>query len=209
MHAIHWFVAVCTIVNATACSNPDEERTRKTTQPTYDRITGKLTELTYDRNQNGVIDTWADMDGSLLLRSRSDMNEDGSLDRWEYYDDKGALTKVGYSRRQDGRVDAWAFSGADGQVNRVEVSSTANEKAIDRWEHYVSGAIARAEADTNGDGRPDTWQSYEAGSLKAASMDQDGDGRPDRRLTYSQDVLVLIETNPDEAGIFRESVRVR
>jgi hypothetical protein len=209
VHVIRWLAAVCTIVSMTACSNPEAERIRKTTQPTYDRTTGKLTELTYDRNQNGTIDTWADMEGSLLLRSRSDLDEDGSLDRWEYYDDKGFLTKVGFSRRQDGRADAWAFSGPDGKVERIEVSSMADEKTIDRWEHYISGSIANAEADTNGDGRPDMWQSYEAGALKAAYMDEDGDGRPDRRLTYSAGALVLIETDPDASGAFRRSVRVQ
>ena len=41
-----------------------------------------------------------------------------------------------------------------------------------------------------------------------ARVDEDGDGRPDRRLTYSNGALTLIETERDESGIFRRSVRV-
>ena len=107
-----------------ACSDPEKERIKQTTKATYDQKTGKLTELTYDRNKNGKIDTWTEMDGSRPVRSRSDLDEDGKLDRWEYYDDKGGLVKVGFSRKQDGRPDAWAFSGPDGKVQRVEISST-------------------------------------------------------------------------------------
>src|SRR5678815_2905010 len=69
-----------------ACSDPEHERIVKTTQPTYDNDTGRLVELTFDRNRNGTVDTWTEMDGSRMLRSRSDLDEDGTIDRWEYYD---------------------------------------------------------------------------------------------------------------------------
>jgi antitoxin component YwqK of YwqJK toxin-antitoxin module len=204
-----WLVSIWAIASLAGCSNPEKERIRETTRPTYDKTTGKLTELTYDRDKNGKIDTWTEMDGSRPVRSRSDLDEDGKLDRWEYYDEKGALTKVGFSRKQDGRADAWAFSGPDGKVQRVEISSTSDEKKIDRWEYYEGGVLVRAEEDGNGDGRPDKWETYEAGSVKTASMDENGDGRPDRRLTYSGGALVLIESEPDAGGAFRKSVQVK
>jgi antitoxin component YwqK of YwqJK toxin-antitoxin module len=191
------------------CSDPEKERIKQTTKATYDKTTGKLTELTYDRNKNGKIDTWTEMDGSRPLRSRSDLDEDGKLDRWEYYDDKGGLIKVGFSRKQDGHPDAWAFSGPDGKVQRVEISSTSDEKKIDRREYYEAGVLVRAEEDGNGDGKPDKWETYEAGSVKTASMDENGDGRPDRRLTYAGGALILIESEPDASGVFQKSVQVK
>lgn len=200
---------VCALVAAAACSDPGASPAKKTTVPTYDKTTGKLTQLTYDRNNNGVIDTWTDMDGRTPLRSRIDLDEDGKIDRWEYYDAKGNLARVGFSRKNDGKVDAWAYSGPDGKVERVEVSSTGDEKKIDRREFYEGGVLARVEEDTDGDGRVDLWQTYEQGALKTASMDENGDGRPDRRLTYERGVLVLIESEPDAAGRFTKRVEVK
>jgi antitoxin component YwqK of YwqJK toxin-antitoxin module len=209
LRVLPWLAAACTAIGLAACSDPEKTRIKQTTQATYDKATGKLTELTYDRNQNGKIDTWTEMDGTRPLRSRSDLDEDGKIDRWEYYDEKGALTKVGFSRKQDGRADAWAFSGPDGKVERVEISSTADEKKIDRWEFYDAGALARVEEDTNRDGRADKWETYESGAVKTAAMDENGDGRPDRRLTYAGGALVLIESEPDASGTFRKAVRVQ
>jgi hypothetical protein len=192
-----------------SCADPDKERVKQTTVPTYDKSTGKLTQLTYDRNKNGKVDTWTDMNGTKPLRSRSDLDEDGTIDRWEYYDEKGALAKVGFSRKKDGKPDAWGYSGPDGKLLRVEISSTGDENKIDRWEYYEGEALVRAEEDTNGDGRRDKWETYKGGALATASMDEDGDGRPDRRLTYADGRLVLIESDPDASGAFRKVVRVQ
>jgi antitoxin component YwqK of YwqJK toxin-antitoxin module len=202
---------VCAALAAlSACSNPDTERARRTTLPTYDKKTGKLTELTYDRNKNGVIDTWTEMDGSKALRARIDLDEDGKIDRWEYYDDQGQLAKVGFSRKNDGTVDAWAFSGPDGQVARIEIASTGDPAKIDRREYYANGELVRAEEDTDGNGRVDKWETYEHGALKTAAMDENGDGRPDRRLTYGANgELVLIESEPDSSGAFTKRVEPR
>ena len=192
-----------------ACSDPDAARAKETTRPTYDKATGKLTQLTYDANKNGTIDTWTDMDGARPLRSRIDRDEDGRIDRWEYYDETGALAKVGFSRRQADKPDAWAFSGADGTVARVDSSSAGDETKIDRREFYEGGAMVRAETDSNGDGRTDKWETYESGALKIAAMDENGDGTPDRRLTYAAGALVLIESEPDPSGAFQKRVIVK
>jgi hypothetical protein len=200
-----------------ACSDPDRERLKQTTRATYDQTTGRLKELTHDANKNGRIDTWTDMDGTRPLRSRIDRDEDGKLDRWEYYDDKGQLAKVGFSRANDGTPDAWAFSGPDGKVVRVEVSSARDERKIDRWERYDPatagadgmGALIAAEEDVNGDGKPDKWETYDRGTLTSAAFDEDHDGRADRRLTYEAGALATIESEPDAAGKYTRQVRVK
>jgi hypothetical protein len=168
-------------------------RLKETTRATYDKSTGKLKELTYDSNANGRIDTWTEMDGARALRSRIDRNEDGKIDRWEYYDDSGRLLKVGFSRRDDGKLDAWAFSGSDGRVNRIEIASSGDEQKVERREFYepsLAGAgeptaLVRAEEDTNGDGRIDKWETYENGAVKTVAFDENGDGTADRRLSYA------------------------
>ena len=208
---------VCVACWAAACSNPEKDRLRETTKATYDQNTGRLKELTYDANKDGRIDTWTEMDGTRPIRARIDRNQDGKLDRWEYYDNAGQLAKVGFSRADDGQPDAWAYSGPDGKVVRVEISSTRDEKKIDRWERYEAkaagpdgmGALLEAREDANGDGKPDKWETYEAGALKTAAFDENHDGTADRRLTYEAGTLVSIETEPDGSGQFRKKVPVK
>jgi hypothetical protein len=208
MRTLFCLAVVCAAVSS-ACADPERERIKQTTKPTYDKTTGKLTELTYDRNKNGKIDTWTDMDGTRPLRSRIDLDEDGTIDRWEYYGDKGDLLKVGFSRKKDGKPDAWAYSGANDKVERVEISSTADEHKIDRWEHYAAAGLVSAEEDTNGDGHADKWETYEAGALKTAAFDENADGKPDRRLTYANGQLTLIETLPGASGDYAHKVAVK
>jgi hypothetical protein len=203
-------LAILMAVAATACTDAEKERLIRTTVPTYDKATGKLTQLTYDANRDGRVDTWTSMDGTRPLVSRIDRNEDGRADRWEYYDGSGALTKVGFSRKDDDQVDAWAFPGPDGQVERIESSSTGSETRIDRREYYVpsrAGAggqptLARVEIDADDDGRIDRWETYEDGVLHTVAFDGNGDSQPDQRLTYARGTLVLIESDPDGAGGF-------
>ena len=198
-----------------ACSNPESQRLENTTKASYDPASGRLKELTYDANKNGRIDTWTEMDGARPVRARIDRDEDGRLDRWEYYGEKGELTKVGFSRAGTGVPDAWAFAGPDGRIVRVEASSAADEHKIDRWERYRPtaaeglGELLAVEEDGNRDGRPDKWETYAAGTLKTVSFDEDRDGRPDRRLTYAAGALSAIETEPDSSGKYGRLVRVK
>jgi hypothetical protein len=203
------FLLFLAVVCLTSCADPEKDRLRETTKPTYDPNTGRLKELTFDQDKNGTIDTWTDMDGARPVLTRMDRNEDGRLDRWEYYGPDGQLLKVGFSRKDDGKPDAWAYSGADGTIERIEVSSIGDEKKIDRREYYAAGGLARAEDDTNADGVADKWETYENGAVRTASFDENGDGKPDRRFTYSGGTLVLIESEPDATGRYGKRVDVK
>lgn len=202
---------------AAGCADSSKQRLRETTKPTYDKTTGKLKELTYDSNANGRIDTWTEMDGARPLMSRIDRDEDGRIDRWEYYGEGGTLVKIGFSRKDSDKPDAWAFPGTDGKVLRIEMSSVADEHRIDRWEHYDAarvgpdgrGALVRAEEDTNRDGRPDKWETYENDAIRTVAFDENGDGAADRRLTYEGPSVKLIESNPDASGRFAKRVAVK
>lgn len=202
-------IGLAALVATASCSHPAPDPAKQTTKPTYDKTTGKLTALTYDRNGNGVIDTWTDMDGAKPLRSRIDQDENGTIDRWEYYDDQGKLLKVGFSRNNTGKPDAWSFADPDGKIARVEISLTGDEQKIDRWEYYNEAGLVRAEEDINGDGRVDKWEAYESDAITAAEFDEDGDGTRDRRLTYNGGALALIESEPDGSGHYAKRVVVR
>jgi hypothetical protein len=211
-------IAAVSAAAALSCSDPDRERLKATTKATYDNATGRLTELTFDANRNGKIDTWTEMDGNRPVRSRLDRDEDGRIDRWEYYDAGGKLAKVGFSRRADGKPDAWAYPNPQGRIVRIEVSSSGDEARIDRWEEYDpqgaagpdgSGPLVQVAQDTNGDGKRDKWEKYANGRVLTAEFDEDGDERPDRRLTYDDAELVSVETAPDGRGGYAKRVVLR
>lgn len=187
--------------------DPAQLRAERTIEAEYDLETGRLQLITFDSDDNGVIDTWSYMDGNIPLRTEIDQDEDGTVDRWEYYRENRTLEKVGFSRGGGGVVDAWAFEGDDGEVARIEVSTLANG-TVDRWEHYEAGALVRVEEDLDFDGGADKWETREAGRVATVAFDQNGDGRPERRLVYDAGVLVAIESEPDEQGVYRNRVDV-
>ncbi len=198
------------LTGAAACgSDSDTDPARTSPQPTYDPDTGKLTRLTADINGNGVIDAWTYMDGSLVLRTEVDTDEDGQIDRWEFADERGRIVRTAWSRAKNGRADAWALIDEEGRPVRAWMSASGDESRPDRWEYYEGGALVRSEDDTTGSGRPDRWDTYEHGVVHTTAFDEDADGRPDRRLTYdSSGQLALIETDPDDDGTYRRQQRV-
>ncbi len=191
---------VCALCAACARS-PEHQQI----EPQYDKQTGRLRLLKYDGNRNGKVDAISYMDGSRVLRIEIDKDEDGRVDRWEYYDAQQNLVKVGFSRSGDGKEDAWSYAAADGTPVRLEISTHGDGK-VTRTEYYEKGAIVRAEEDSDGDGAIDRWETYsDAGSesrLVSVAFDTGHHGRPDRRLTYEADGAVRVEVDPDGDGRF-------
>ena len=205
------------VLGLSVWANADRTGATAAITPTYDKTSGKLSELSYDSNHDGRADMWTDMDGTRPLRSRIDRNGDGKVDRWEEYDERGALVKIGISRKNDGHADAWIPAKTDNAIRRVEVSSTNDEHKIDRWEYYdVShagddelGVLLRVEEDPAGDGKVHKWETYSNGVLETVAFDEDGDGKPDRRLTYRGGALAVIESDPDATGRFTKRTEIR
>jgi hypothetical protein len=214
--------AACLAVLAASasCGNRDSEQARlkATTQASYDFTTGKLAEITYDKNKNGRIDTWTKMDGSVPVSSRIDTNEDGKIDRWETYGPDGKLVKVDWERAPvpgpanpvvayTGQPNATAYFNGDGDIEKIEYyerSDVTGQKDITRREMYnAAKQLTRAEEDSDGDGMMDRFETYAGGAIRTVEFDEKKpyDGKPDRRMTYSPEgVLVLIETEPDGNG---------
>ncbi len=70
-----------------ACApDPEQERLERAIGAEYNEETGRLELLTYDSNDNGTVDVWTYMDGTAVLRAEVDANEDGLIERWEYYE---------------------------------------------------------------------------------------------------------------------------
>ena len=178
----HGFLSSALILIVGGCGSPPES---KQIQAEYDKQSGKLRQLTYDSNKNGRSDSFSYMDGTKVLRVEIDKDEDGKIERWEYYGADQKLEKVGLSRLNDGKVDEWAYQGPDGTVAKVEIS-TKHDGKVSRTEFYEKEALVRAEEDTDGNGAIDKWEAYSNGSLTSVAFDTEGAGRPTRRLVYGK-----------------------
>ena len=181
----------------------------------YDPVSGRLKELAFDATQNGRNDATGFMDGTRVQRIEVDEDEDGTVDRWEFYNADRRLERVGVSRLRNGRVDAMAFYGQDGDVERIEIS-TVGDGLFNRVEFYRQGSLTRVEEDTNGDRRVDKWETYadtppsaagQSPPIATAAFDDCLRGTPTRRLVYRSDGtgVLRVEMDPDGDGEFRES----
>jgi len=151
--------------------------------PAYDEATGKLSRLAYDSNNNGTDDSWALMDGARLIKLEADENEDGRIDRWEYY----PASVSGGPRQPPERIER----------------ATRFDGRISRREFFERGAMTRVEEDVDGNGAVDKWETYTDGALVTLALDTSGRGRPDRRLVYRPDgSLERIEADPTGSGRF-------
>ena len=151
--------------------------------PAYDAATGKLTRLAYDSDDNGTDDTWASMDGTRLVSLEADENEDGQIDRWEFYPPD-------------------AKTGPRQAPERIE-RATRLDGRVSRREFFEQGVMTRVEEDTDGNGAIDKWETYKDGALVLLALDTAGRGQPDRRFVYRADgSLERMEADRDGRGTF-------
>ena len=197
-----------------SCSLPDRPL-REQAAAKYDPVSGRLREFAFDTTQNGRNDSVGFMDGTRIHRIEVDEDEDGKVDRWEFYDQNRRLERAGFSRQRNGVLDGMAFYGPGGQVERVEIS-TRGDGSFNRIEFYRLESLARVEEDTNGDGRTDKWETYtidprgvagRSPSMATASFDDAFRGTPSRRLVYNPGGtgILRIEVDPDGDGTFETS----
>jgi hypothetical protein len=124
------------------------------------------------------------MDGTRIHKLEADENEDGKIDRWEYYPASSLP------------------AGGKPTPERIE-RATRMDGRVSRREFFERGSLARIEEDTNGDGAVDKWETYAGGVLSALALDMQHRGTPDRKLIYRPDgTLDRIEVDPAGTGRF-------
>ena len=74
----HRLAGVVILVTLAGCSpDPETERLQRTVRAEYDTETGDLSQINYDSNDDGNVDTWTYMDGARIIRVEFDQDEDG------------------------------------------------------------------------------------------------------------------------------------
>ena len=196
-------VGLGVLVGALFCGacQPQAESSKRI-QPVYDQTTGKLQLLKYDANGNGTTDTWSYMDGAHVVRIEVDSDEDGKINRWEYYGPDEQLEKIGFSRQGDGKEDAWKFPSPGGASDRIGIS-TRRDGTITRTEQYKGDRLVSAEEDVDEDGKIDKWETYEGDHLASVAFDTLHRGTPDRRMVYGLNGSAKLEVDPAGDGHFR------
>ena len=178
----------------------------------YDKATGRLARLEFDANKDGKNDGVSYMEGARIIRIELDLDENGKVDRWDFYNPDRTLQKVGLSRLNDGVMDAQTFYNPDGTIQRMELS-TRRDGRFDKTEFYERNVLVRSEEDVNRDSRADKWETYQrleasgpgepAYGITSSSFDDTGSGRPERRFVYGPGGSVArVEVDPDGDGIF-------
>jgi antitoxin component YwqK of YwqJK toxin-antitoxin module len=132
---------------------------------------GRMARREVDRNGDGTRDAFFDYQAGSLVEERHDGNSDGKLDRVVHYAER-KITHTEEDLDNDGRMDTWTyFDSAGGRelVSRVERDANGDGKP-DTFETYEQLAgkpsLKERTEDKNGDGEIDVRSVYENGKLK-------------------------------------------
>lgn len=109
-----------------------------------------------------------------------DLNFDGAVDAYIYFDDKGAERRREEDFDRDGRPDQITVL-QGGQLAEKHRETNFDDK-IDTWDYYQSGVLVRRERDSDGDAIIDQWWTfYDPARPRCATVasDRNADGKPD------------------------------
>ncbi|MGK4004693.1 hypothetical protein WMF31_18825 [Sorangium sp. So ce1036] len=109
-----------------------------------------------------------------------DLNLDGAIDAFIYYDAAGLERRRESDFDRDGRADEIAHY-ERGVIVLKERETNFDDK-LDTWDHYEGQRLLRRERDSDGDGIIDQWWQFNnPNDAKCAivATDQNADGKPD------------------------------
>jgi hypothetical protein len=136
-----------------------------------------------DANGDGKPELTTVMSGGRQACRAMDLNHDGRIDRYAYYDRDGLLRRVESDYDRDGRIDEIALYRAGVLAEKHREMNL--DGRLDAWVYYENGAPVKQERDTDGDGYVDEWWQYSPGKepgdppCVVVVKDLDGDGTPD------------------------------
>lgn len=134
-----------------------------------------------DANGDGKPDISVVREGGREVCRAVDLNFDGVVDAYSYFDSSGQLRRRENDYDKDGHIDEiTVFKG--GQIAEKDQSTTQARK-LDTWDFYQAGVLTRTERDSDGDGVIDQWWEYPKPGCPLIHSDVNNDGRPDPGAT--------------------------
>ncbi|MEZ4296052.1 MAG: hypothetical protein R3B70_13835 [Polyangiaceae bacterium] len=109
-----------------------------------------------------------------------DLNFDGAVDVYIYYDDQGQERRREADFDRDGRPDQISIL-QGGQIIENRRETNFDDK-LDTWDFYQGGVLVRRERDSDGDAIIDQWWTfYDPARPRCATVatDRNADGKPD------------------------------
>jgi len=136
-----------------------------------------------DANGDGKRDVWLVKSGGRETCRAVDLNFDGKVDGYSYFDGSGQLRRRERDYDRDGKIDEIQIYQAGSLTEQQR--STILAGRLDTWQFYQGGKLARTERDSDSDAIVDQWWEFAAGNEKCPMIhsDVDGDGRPDPGAT--------------------------
>lgn len=133
-----------------------------------------------DVNSDGKPDIIHVMEGGREVCRVVDLNLDGSIDAFIYYDAQGLERRRESDFDRDGRPDEIAH--LQGGVVLLKERETNFDNKLDTWDYYASGRLMRRERDSDGDAIIDQWWQFNNPNdprCAIVASDRNTDGKPD------------------------------
>ncbi len=150
-----------------------------------------------DANGDGKPDVTIVKSGGRETCRAVDLNFDGVVDSWTYFDGSGQVRRRERDYDRDGRIEEISIYQGGTLLEQHRAASLAGK--LDTWHFYKGGALARTERDSDGDGVVDQWWEFKDEKCPLIHSDVNGDGRPDPGATVDY-CKVTGYVPPDRAG---------
>jgi hypothetical protein len=176
---------------AMGCSTPDAanagkgaasvtglERDTKIAHEPCDANSAGATKV--DVNGDGKPDIIHVMNGSREVCRIVDLNLDGAVDAFIYYDEQGRERRRESDFDRDGRADEIAIY-QNGVLVQKQRETNFDDK-LDTWDYYENGVLTKRERDSDGDGIVDQWWTFNNPTnpkCAVVASDTNADGKPD------------------------------
>ncbi len=135
-----------------------------------------------DVNNDGRADIVQVMQGSREVCRVLDLNFDGRVDNYLYFDEAGNLRRRESDFDRDGVIDEIGLY-QNGRIVQKHRETNLDGK-LDTWDTYVNERLTERRRDTNADGKVDQWWTFPDPSrpdCPVIAVDETGNGKPDTR----------------------------